>query len=92
MHLHQQFLVFPGPGEAEEETSLTECSDRLFAALLLRGECPTDELKLYKIEVLRKFKSKLQAITRANSMRATARASRANELAFRLLSAGDPSG
>ncbi|CAE7288378.1 SEC63 [Symbiodinium sp. CCMP2592] len=50
--------------KAEEETSLSECSDRLFAALLLRGECPADELKLYKIEVLRKFKDKLQAMSK----------------------------
>eukprot|EP00439_Symbiodinium_sp_Y106_P039661 s233_g4.t2 len=54
--------------KAEEETSLTECSDRLFAALLLRGECPTDELKLYKIEVLRKFKSKLQAMSKQSAV------------------------
>ena len=64
MYLHQQFLVFLGPGEAEEETSLTECSDRLFAALLLRGECPADELKLYKVEVLKKFRSKLQGMSK----------------------------
>lgn len=64
MYLHQQFLVFLGPGEAEEETSLTECSDRRFAALLLRGECPADELKLYKVEVLKKFRSKLQGMSK----------------------------
>mmetsp|Transcript_128107 Transcript_128107/g.304146 ORF Transcript_128107/g.304146 Transcript_128107/m.304146 type:complete len:629 (+) Transcript_128107:52-1938(+) len=50
--------------KAEEETSLTECSDRLFAALLLRGECPADELKLYKVEVLKKFRSKLQGMSK----------------------------